>query len=318
MNFGKNDSFWWYGLLVNNLVRFAVPMFLLLSGATLLTKKIDLRQFYQKRFSRVLIPALFWVPAYWIFRWFMLRPWQRPHDFDAIIKWGVDLFVREGVSVHLWYVYMILLLYLIIPLISKAIQKSSKSTILIFLFIWMLINTLQSLGVFSIETLPILYKRLYTYLLYVGYLVLGYSLRIHFEHIALKKWVSLLVFFVTVIIACAGTYWLSAVNGELTLTFMGTFTINTLIQTVAVFFLFKNAEIENSGFRFFIQLISDYSFGIYFVHIMIISLFFRVGIFWTMAHPAISVPIVVLLTLISSVLVIFLLRKIPGFKHVSG
>ena len=63
---------------------------------------------------------------------------------------------------------------------------------------------------------------------------------------------------------------------------------------------------------------SNYSYGIYLVHIMVIDTFFRNGIFWTMAYPLISLPVVVMLTLITSLGIIFLLRKIPFGKYISG
>ena len=64
--------------------------------------------------------------------------------------------------------------------------------------------------------------------------------------------------------------------------------------------------------------VSDYSFGIYLVHILVIGIFFQNGIFWTMANPLISLPALVVLTLLTSMTVIFILRKIPFGKYISG
>lgn len=318
MNFGRNTGFWSIGVVINNLVRFAVPLFLVLSGATLLTKQYSLVEFYKKRMSRVLIPFLFWLPAYWVFRWFMLREWERPYRFDAIVRWGTDLFVREGVSVHLWFVYMILLLYLFIPFIAIILKSASRKSIVIFLVVWMLINHLQLFGVFNIGSFSLLFQKLYGYMLYIGYLVLGYYLHTLNSQYRLSRISAFKLYIFTVVIASLFTFYLSVQSGKQTLTVMNTFTLNTLLQVVAVYFLLKNIEFKNKYLVRFIQTISNYSFGIYLVHIMVISLFFRIGIFWTMAHPLISVPLVLFITLITSFIVVFLLRKIPFMVKFAG
>ena len=68
MEYNKNMSFWWIGNVVDSAVRYAVPLFLMLSGATLLDKEFQLWDFYKRRFSRVLVPFLFWIIAYSIYR----------------------------------------------------------------------------------------------------------------------------------------------------------------------------------------------------------------------------------------------------------
>lgn len=318
MNYGRNMEFWWIGLVIDNLVRFAVPLFLVLSGATLLTKQYRLVDFYKKRMSRVLIPFAFWLPAYWVFRWFMLRPFERPLDFDSILDWGVNLFITEGVSIHLWFVYMILFLYLFIPIIAKILRKVSRRVVALFLILWLVLNGLQISGVFSIDSFSLLFKKLYGYSLYSGYLVLGYFLHTSTQKFNNQRMYAAIAYVITVLIASISTFYLSEAHGRQTLTVMNSFTLNSFVQTVAIYYLFKNFEIKNQIVNFIVQTISNYSFGIYLVHIMVISLFFRIGIFWTIAHPLISVPLVVSLTLITSFIVIFLLRKIPFAAKFAG
>ena len=318
MNFGRNTEFWLIGVILNNLVRFAIPLFLVLSGATLLTKQYNVIDFYKKRMSRVLVPFLFWLPAYWVFRWFMLREWERPHSFDAIVSWGSNLFMKEGVSVHLWFVYMILLLYLFIPAISKILKIASRKSIVIFIALWLVLNYLQSVHAFSIDSFPLLLKKIYGYMLYTGYLVLGYFLKTLHSEYKFTRTSAFILYTTTVVITSFLTYYLSFQSGKQTLTAMGTFTITTFFQVIAVYYMVEGLEFKNKFISHIIQTLSNYSFGIYLVHVMVISLFFRVGIFWTMAYPLISVPIVVLLTLITSFVVIYLLRKIPFFTKFAG
>jgi surface polysaccharide O-acyltransferase-like enzyme len=159
---------------------------------------------------------------------------------------------------------------------------------------------------------------LYGYALYAGYLVLGYYLHTSTVKINRQRLVAAIIFFITVVIACVATYFISKSNGKQTLTIMGSFTLNSFTQTIAIYYLLKDYEVKNKIANHIINLLSNYSFGIYLVHIMVISLFFRIGIFWTMAYPIISVPLVVLLTLLTSTIVIFLLRKIPFMARFAG
>ena len=69
MTYGKNMPYWWIGNVVDSAVRFAVPLFLMLSGATMLGKEYKLSDFYKKRFMRVFIPFVFWLLVCVWFLW---------------------------------------------------------------------------------------------------------------------------------------------------------------------------------------------------------------------------------------------------------
>src|ERR1035437_1784180 len=97
MMYGKNMEYWWIGNIVDSAVRFSVPLFLMLSGATMLGKEYNLIDFYKKRISRVLFPILFWMIAYWVYRWLSLNPKSQPHTYYSIIDWGINLFLKEGI-----------------------------------------------------------------------------------------------------------------------------------------------------------------------------------------------------------------------------
>ena len=56
------DLWWWLGVLIEVLFYFAVPVFFMLSGATLMTyrERYSTAQFIKKRFLKVVIPYFFW------------------------------------------------------------------------------------------------------------------------------------------------------------------------------------------------------------------------------------------------------------------
>jgi surface polysaccharide O-acyltransferase-like enzyme len=318
MMYGKNMEFWWIGNSVDSTVRFVIALFLMLSGATMLNREYKLGEFYKKRFMRVLVPFLFWLVVYWVYRWTILIPKMQPHSFQGIMNWAANLFVTEGVSKHFWYIYMILVLYLFLPFLGKGLRKLSQSTILIILFAWVLVNILFSNNVIHTTGWCYFLQKTKDYFLYSGYFVVGYYLmNISFEA---KKYrlLNLAVFLMTVLFSAFATFFASKNAHKLDMSFYGSLTLNTMIQSIALFLLFKDSTIKNRISGWIINTISNYSFGIYLVHILVISILYNHGIFWTMAYPLVSLPVIILITLVLSYSVIFLLRKIPLGKYISG
>lgn len=319
MSYGTHMDFWWIGNILDSAVRFAVPLFLMLSGATLLTKEYQLGDFYKRRLFRVFVPFVFWIIVYWIYRWCVLLPATQPKSFAGILQWGVDLFLKEGVSKHFWYIYMILVLYLFVPFLGRWLRNITMKWVLNILLVWVVLA-------FVCRAVPVnLYSwsgnylsKLFGYFLYSGYLVLGYYL-IKLQPPTWKvRPVAAIMFIITLLVSAVGTYLLSRQSAKLDQSLYGYLSINTIIQSVAIFMWIKDAEPGNKYLSLFWNTMSNYSYGIYLSHILVIGILFNNGIFWTMAHPLISLPCITALTLTGSFGIIFVLRKIPGGKYISG
>ncbi|HLP06149.1 MAG TPA: acyltransferase family protein [Paludibacter sp.] len=316
MMYGRNMEYWWIGNAIDSCVRYIIAMFLMLSGATMLDKDYKLAEFYKKRFMRVLLPFLFWLAAYWIYRWSILPPKQQPHGFQPITRWAIDLFNKEGVSKHFWYIYMILVLYLFVPLLGKIVRNMKPHVLVSVLAGWVVINQLQVIGLIRLPEFYI--QKSFSYFMYSGYMVLGYYLYKFITPTEKFRFIAAVVFMSTVLVSALSTYFLSSRAHKLDTTMYGSLTLNTMLQASALFLLAKNTTIKNRVLRWLNELVSDHSYGIYLVHVMVISILFNHKIFWTMAYPLVSLPVIVLLTVGISFGIIFLLRKIPMGKYVSG
>ena len=318
MMYGRNMEFWWIGNSIQSVFRFDIAIFLMLSGATMLGKEYDLTDYFKKRFTRVLLPFLFWLVAYWVYRWAILSPKLQPHEFTEIIKWASNLFVTEGVSKHFWYIYMILILYLFIPLLGKIIRKSSNTTIKIVLLVWLMLCSVFSMHLVDIHNWSYFALKAKDYALYTGFIVAGFYL-IHAPFPATKfRALSATVYLSTVLFTAISTYVASKNAHKLDLSFYNAFSLNTIIQAFSFVLLLKDTTFTNKVLLWLSKTIGDYSYGIYLVHIMVIGIFFQYKIFWTMAYPLISLPVIVLMTLTCSYAIVFVLRKIPGGQYISG
>lgn len=319
MTYGKNMSFWWMGNVVDSAVRFAVPLFLMLSGATLLGKEYNLGEFYKRRFSRVLVPFLFWIVVYLMYRWAMLPLEVQPHNVSGFWEGAKLLFLKEGVSKHFWYIYMILFLYLFVPFLGKGLRKLNRSAISNLLLLWVVI-------VFVCKSVPLnMYSwsgeytsKLLGYCLYSGYLVLGYYLTKLPVYSTKIRIFAPAIFIFSMLVSAVSTYLFSQQMHKLDLSMYGYLSINTIIQSIAVFMWMKDLNFKNNYLNQIFETISNYSYGIYLVHVLVIDIFFQYGVFWTMAHPLLSLPLLTIMVLVCSFGIIVVLRKIPGGKYVAG
>ena len=319
MIYGKNMEYWWIGNFIDSSVRFAVPLFLMLSGATMLAKEYKLGEFYKKRITRVFFPFIFWMITYLIYRWIILTPIHQPTTFSTMLHWGTDLFLKEGISKHFWYIYMILFIYLFIPFIGIGLRKLNNSTILYILAGWLILT-------FICKSVPLnlycwseeYWSKLLGYFLYTGFLILGYYLSKLVIKIHKIRWYSSIVFILSILISAVSTFIYSKGAHILDLRVYSYLTVNSIIQTIAIFLWMKDLDIRNKYILILQQAISNYSYGIYLVHILVIGIFFNNGIFWTMAYPLISLPLVSLMTLVTSFIIIYILRKIPFGIYISG
>ncbi len=320
MNYGKNEGFWWIANIVDSAVRFAVPVFLMLTGATLIGKKHNYPEYLKKRFSRVLFPFLFWIVVYYIYRWLSLASWQQPHNTAEVLQWAGKLFITEGVSKHLWYIYMIMAIYFVIPFISNLVLKLNLNTLLIILIVWAVLNfVLRNYAMNLYGWKPEAWSsKLIGWSLHSGYLLAGY----YFSRLRAfgnkERIIAAMIFLISIASCAVFTYIFSKQAQKQDLSMYGYLKINTLIQSSAVFLMLKDIRFRNKVILWVQKQISDYSYGIYLVHIIIIGILYNLRFYKIFPNPAVSILIISTITLIMGYLVIYIMRKIPGGKHVSG
>lgn len=316
IQYGTVSNFvWWIGNLYDGSVRFCVPVFVMLTGALLLPKTYKLSEFLRKRFLRIILPFLFWSFVYILFA--LNTKLLQNHNITTleIITWALDL-LKSGSSTHLWYIYMIIGIYLFIPILSKWIQNSDEKLILYFLIIW-LIDMILSQPIFENFNTDI---DLSYFSDFIGYLVLGYYLSIKTFKYSKKtiNIAAILLIFTGIIITILGTYFLSCNDGKFNQYFYGYLTTNTLIVSIGIFVIFKNWDSTNPKLLNIVDFISKYSYGIYLVHVLVLLYLSKIGIDYSLMNPIFSIPITSFLCLMFSILIIYVLNKMPYGKYISG
>ena len=116
------DAFW--VSVFEGLARCCVPLFVIASGYLQLPLRYSMGEFFRRRAVRILIPLLFWTVVYALV-------WGSPvANFKGLL---LNFNYAAG---HLWFVYMLLGLYLIMPLLSPWAAAVSKCELSVYLGIW--------------------------------------------------------------------------------------------------------------------------------------------------------------------------------------
>ncbi|HEY2583386.1 MAG TPA: acyltransferase family protein [Mucilaginibacter sp.] len=315
MQYGKVPmTDWWMADFLNALVRFAVPVFVMITGALLLNREYEIGSFLKRRLSRVVVPFLFWSLVYIWYSWY-IEEFTFSDNAWANIKIILHFF-KYGSSYHLWYVYMLIGLYFFIPVIGKYVRNATEKEVLYFLIVWFAVMML---------TQPYLSRfnpavDMHYFVGYIGYLVLGHYLAYKDFNIKHLHFWMLIVFILSIAIITIGT-WLVSQNSK----WPGTMfyePLNPAVLTLSAS-VFMIAKLTVPKVPAVITRIRDfagrYNYGIYLAHALV--LYFLddpFGISYKLGLPIFSIPLTALICFILSLLLVWIINKIPLGKWVSG
>ncbi|TKC05662.1 hypothetical protein FA048_18290 [Pedobacter polaris] len=311
--FTKISGFnWWTANVYDSLVRFSVPIFVMITGALLLPKDYQLNDYLKKRVVRIIFPFLFWISIYSIHVLYLLKNgFKLP--FLQMLTIGSTTFAYRT-TYHFWYIYMIIGIYLFIPILSKWIKNAKEKEIHYFLLLW-IVAIIIAQPLFS-KYVPDF--NLQYFAGFIGYVVLGYYLSIrNFENVKHIKAIALLIFATGVLLTVFGTYFLSLISGRFVIDLYTYFSPNVIIAAVGLFLFFKHINLANPIWKAIRKFINKHSFGIYFIHILVLFYLNKSGINGAVLGPAFGIPFATLACLCISGLMIYLLKKI-GLAKVVG
>ena len=312
-NFGKipEDS-WWLGNIINSLTRFCVPSFLMITGYLLLPKVSSLGEFLKKRLIRVLLPFFFWSLAY--LAYFTWSHWNKG-DVAGSSEW-ISFFsdkLKFGTAFHLWYIYMLVGIYLIIPILSRWVIQATRKELQYFLIFWivLLFFDMKSLNLWF----PYFDLRYFSG--YIGYPVLGFYIGTSEKHRE-RLWHGVFMFITGVLITALATSYFSHTNGSWHPEFNAYLSPNVVLASAGMFLIFRNMNFTILRGRKFVDSISERSYGIYLAHISVMIMLSYLGIDWAFIHPSLGIPLTTLLCLFGGWAITAILSKLPWGKYISG
>lgn len=296
------DRFLYNG--VQHWSHFAVPVFVMITGFLLLNpqKEIPLSKAIKKYAWRIIAVLLVVGTAFsWLELFFSSKKILISDIFMSILN------MFEGHSWnHLWYLYMLIGLYLITPMLKYMVNTISVRELdlfigigLFFTSLWPLIKNLLKIEIgidFPISSV------------YVFYMLLGYRL----GNVSFKKRSLTLFYAIAILLSvlCFLLAYLEFIESQRELLVLTDYYSPVVVAFASmVFLIFKSYDPQNLSRC--LQVLSRDSFGIYVFHMLFINILYKVfnispviyG-FWTI------IPIILIVLLLSEITTI-IYRKIP-------
>lgn len=308
---------WLAGDLYNALTRFAVPVFVMITGVLLLGKEEDVVAFLKKRLGRLVWPFLFWSLVYVAYAYYNQ---DIPYTGDA---WATVKQVlhqlKYGSSYHLWYVYMLIGLYLVIPVLGKFIRNATEKETLYFLAVWLVVMLFSQ--PYLIRYNPQVDARYFGG--YIGYLVLGY-------YLANKQFKSSFILalagglaIISVVMITIGTAMLYRYYNGISTLMYEPLSWPIVIASSSVFLMMRFVPLKAPALYLTIRnFIGKYNYGIYLGHALILTLLDydeTYNLSYKSFNPYFSIPITALVCFVITLLMVYLINKLPFIgKYISG
>ncbi|WP_432354341.1 acyltransferase [Sporosarcina sp. A2] len=301
---------WMAGNFYESLSRWAVPMFVMISGALMLSskKQISTSSFLKKKLAKILIPLFTFSVIYYANE-------VRKGEFTYSISDFIKRFVTDDIMYHLWFLYMIAGLYLITPLLKILIQHAKRKDIEYFILLWLFASVISKcieyfLGYsFKIELFFVTH--------YIGYYVLGYYL---FNYDLQAKWRILI--YMGGLAGWVTTFFMTyresvKLDEPLEHYWYDEHSPNVLLMVVALFILFKSTKLGEMKLPWIGKVFSEASFGIYLIHVLVMqTLYEKFDFVWINLHPIIGVPYKTLLVVTISTILVSLVKKVPVVRGI--
>lgn len=242
----------------------AVPLFFMMSGALLLKeeKTADLTQLFRKRIPKVLVPLLTFSALV------LLYSVVRGNSAGALES--LSRLLNTPVSVPYWFLYALIPMYLISPLLKKMTDGLTDGHWHYMMALWVILT----LGLYTIRTfVPSEYELVFTehWTLnlnmiggYLGYFLLGAYLE-RWEKLPSPMALSAVIL-LTLAISVLGTRWDTYDKMMYSDRFTNYLTLFTMILSAAIFLLAKSCLRGCSERGKLLPLLAGISFPVYLIH----------------------------------------------------
>ena len=324
----NEDNRFWVAFYDGTLGRISVPLFMIVSAFLLVPMKsgYTMTSFYKRRLMRVVPPMVVFMFAYT----FLPLLWNGMTWEQSMTDLMHLPFNFPSMAGHLWFMYPLISVYLIIPVVSPWLERASARDEMVFLALF-----------FASSFTPFIHKfitpevwgecfwngyGMFWYVSgYLGYLVLAHYVRVHINWSRAKRMRIGAAAAVVGMVFTGWSFWVMGSPGVLIDTPMLEWawefcTPNIIIATFGVFLMFSC--IERSSTPRVIAELSRLSFGIYLIHLFFLAPIAAFFVNGNQAEPlipvALAIPVIAVLSFICSAAAIKVLSLLPGSKYTVG
>lgn len=282
-------KFW--GAVYGAMLRPCVPLFVMITGALLLPVRGDASVFYKKRIPRVLFPFLIWSVIYNLFPWITGLLGVEPKVILDFFPYSGEEVMRQSLAVslgyvaelsfnfslldvHMWYIYLLIGLYLYLPIFSAWVEKVSERAKLWFLLAWGVTLLIPYYSEFVSKYLWGTcswnsFGMLYYFAGFNGYLLLGHYLRNHDWTGRQSVLIGIPMFAVGYAVTFFGFRYMTALpnlTDEMLELFFTYCSLNVVMMTIPVFMWAKRVNVRSEWVIKALSNLTLCGFGIYMIH----------------------------------------------------
>lgn len=285
----------WVSLL-NVVPRACVALFVVASSYLLLPMQYSSGDFVRKRMSRILVPFLVWTLAYALTS---DTPIYNLHELTYNFNYAAG---------HLWFVYMLIGLYIIVPILSPWADRVSKQELQVYLGIWAFTTVIPFIRLWAGGQTPIVfgptgipnftkyplwgeaswntYGTFYYVSGFIGYMLLGLYFRRFVGKLSWRKTLCIALpafaagfaicsigFMHSVLATSNGVFPISSdvKTGAMWESFWMNDTLGVALMTVAWIVLLRKIHTGGTFYRRIILPVSKASYGMYLCHMFVLG-----------------------------------------------
>lgn len=316
---------WLVGNIFNGISRAGVPLFILLSGALLLSedRHMDARIFYKKNLFTMTLLAAGWMIAYGLF-YAVILPLMEGNPVHMMNFWGFIIEFQGTEYPHLWYMLMVIGLYLMIPVLRLFVKRENKKYVQGLIIAAVIVQfAARTADFFTVNCdvgvstfLAKLHMEPITG--FIGYLLIGWYL----NEYTLKKQSRILLYVLgaaAVVISTLVVYRTIVEIPEIRDYMYSELSLMAFVYGVALFVLIQSLCKEKTTRCRLITTMSDCTFGVYLFHIVILEIFVKLLLPYESfgyGKPLVYIGILYFVTLLISFAVVKLIGHVKGARRI--
>ena len=312
---------YFFTVFISCVSRVCVPVFIMCSGTVFLspTRDVTVREIYKKYILRIVCVLAIFAVFYSVM--VILEEYTYVGVFDKIfIDNTIDNLLSFNTHFHLYYLYIIIVMYALVPPIKVFLKSASRKNEFYFLaFLFVTANFLPTLRMF------------WPFNEYFGGMTLQYSMNLVYGmlsyfflgHYLSSYDITKIKTRIIYILGAAGaiiTFILVSkhklIYGVLNENYINAMTINVYFMSAAIFLLCKKYGecIKSTKVVRIIAIVSKSTFSIYLIHQFYNMVFARIGFTLEFATPFVSLPLMIIANFSLSFLSYLFFKKIPFLK----
>ena len=292
-----SNSSYLVSIIFNTVSRISVPIFFMISGSLLLDREFNKKKYF-KRLLKYIVIIIVWDIIYLIWEYFFLGV-----TYNKLYK-----LLFEPYRAHLWFLYSILFLYFVQPLLKKILDKSNNIVKIILLICWLSFSLLSIYNSFI--------ANYFTAFSYIGFFVMGKYIKEFIDNNDLRKYNLLFVILILISFGLSifSNYY-SSLKYDVFYNMFFAYRTPFIITSSFSFFILICSNYRKDKISKIISIISDSSFGVYLIHGIFLDI--AINLFIYNSIPSIiGIPVFSILISICSIISVYLLKRIKCLNYI--